>query len=459
MKIKKQFIFLVSIIIALPILCSFFIFMENYIHSSERYLINGTDKIKKFSTNDLSRQDTKLLINTLRLLPPDVETIVIDNRENSILFVSMPELVNKNSITREEIWSLIADTSDVYFYQFTSIPLTNKRTSLITRIPRKQHYPGKPKNIINYILLFISVFVVVCVILILIILKTIFKSLIFIENKTKQLAEGKLDAKVTDSDTEFKQNEITHILESLETMRLSILDLQNKKNRFIMGISHDLRTPVSIIKGYSEAIHDEIITSKEEIMNATQLIDSKSTQLENMIETLINYVKLNDYEIRERLINSSITKIITSFAKESAITANVYKRKIITNIKLDEDIIIPLNEQLLYRSFENIFSNALRYTKENDSIEINSFIQNDELFLEIKDSGQGIDEKDLNNIFEIFYRGTNSRREEGLGIGLAVVKNIIDMHGWNIKVTSELGVGSCFTIIIPLCCSKTDLNK
>ena len=71
------------------------------------------------------------------------------------------------------------------------------------------------------------------------------------------------------------------------------------------------------------------------------------------------------------------------------------------------------------------------------------------LFLKIKDSGYGIDKKDLDYIFDLFYRGTTSRQEEGMGIGLAVVKNIMDTHGWEISVESQKGKGSCFTIKIP----------
>lgn len=459
MKIKKQFICLASIIIALPILCSAFIFIEHYIHSSERYLMNGTDKIRKFDKKDLSRNDTKYLINTLRLLPPDVEALVVYDKENSILFTSIPEFINQTSVSREDLWTLISNTSNQFFYQFTSIPLANKRTTLISRIPRVKHRPNRPLSFSKYILIFISLFVIVCVILILLISKTIFKSLIQIENKTQLLAEGNLNTEINFNDSDSKQNEITHILESLEKMRLSLIELQNKKNRLIMGISHDLRTPVAIIKGYSEAIHDEILTTDEEIKNAAELIDTKTLQLENMIETLINYVKLNDLEIRENLVEYDITKIIKTFAKESVITANVYKRKILTNIDLTKEVLIPLNEQLVYRSFENIFSNALRYTNENDTIEINSYHKDKNIILEIKDTGCGIKKEDISNIFDIFYRGTNSRREEGMGIGLSVVKNIIDTHGWKIEVESEVGKGTIFTIIIPLFVSKTDSGK
>lgn len=217
-----------------------------------------------------------------------------------------------------------------------------------------------------------------------------------------------------------------------------------------MGISHDLRTPVAVIKGYSEAISDGVITSPQEISKSLEIIEGRTAQLSEMIDSLINYMKLNDYEMRQKLTPGSISQIIKDFAKSSALVGNVFKRNIISNINIPDNIQVPLNEQLVYRSFENLFSNSLRYTKDNDTIEINSYLNTDNsIILEIKDTGIGIEEKDLRNIFDLFYRGSNSRREEGMGIGLSVVKNIMDTHGWTISVESEIGKGTCFSISIP----------
>ena len=287
------------------------------------------------------------------------------------------------------------------------------------------------------------------IILILIISSTIFNSILLLEEKTQKIADGNLSETVISQNDSEKSNEITSILKSLEKMRNSLLDAQNRKNKFIMGISHDLRTPVAIIKGYSEAISDGIISEPDEIKTSIQLIETKTAQLDSMIDTLINFMKLNSSEIRENLITSSITELIQNFAKESQITANVFKRNIIININLPNDILIPLDKQLAYRAFQNLFSNALRYTKDGDEIEIKAYEENENIILKIRDTGVGISEEDLKHIFDLFYRATNSRREEGMGIGLSVVKSIIDTHGWDINVESVLNEGSTFIITIP----------
>jgi signal transduction histidine kinase len=217
-----------------------------------------------------------------------------------------------------------------------------------------------------------------------------------------------------------------------------------------MGISHDLRTPIAIIRGYAEALSDGIIKSKAEKEKAIKLIKTKISQLENMINTLINFVKLENSDIRKTLVPKSINKLITNFAKEAESTMSVFKRKIIHNIDISKDYLIPLDEQLVNRVFENLLSNALRYTSEDDEIRIIAHDSDDTLMIKFCDTGIGIAESDLANIFDLFYRASNSRREEGMGIGLSVVKNIIETHGWKIDVESEKGKGSCFTIFIPL---------
>ena len=234
-------------------------------------------------------------------------------------------------------------------------------------------------------------------------------------------------------------------------MRQSLLEAQNQQTKFIMGISHDLRTPVAIIKGYTEALSDGIISEPEEISNTYSLIGNKTAQLDNMINSLINFMKMNYADFRETLSNESITKLINEFFQDAKVSGNVFNRKVCCNNELSEDILVPMNKTLISRAFENLLSNALRYTKENDTITISAYKINDsEIKVAIADTGIGIDEKDLNQIFDLFYRGTNSRREEGMGIGLSVVKNIMETHNWNIEVKSEKDKGTCFIITIPL---------
>ena len=453
MKIKKQFFILSSLIISIPILCSIFVLIHTYMHSPNRYLMKGSKEIQNINSSNISDEEKINFKKSLKLLPVNVEAIILRLSTREVLYSTMDEIHAGQLMQKGEIWNFATDTSNTYFYQFTQIPFQTSDTLLITRVPQNKVPNEKTTRTILKVLFAIILITIICLVLLTYISQNIFNSLKKIEKTSGQLAEGNLDKPITTDTSILNKNEFLSIMNSLEKMRCELMEIQASKNRFITGISHDLRTPVAVIRGYSEAIKDNVISDKDEIQKTMELIEQKTTQLEDMIDTLLNFMKLNTSGIKEKLVKHSITKLINDFAKYAEVTCKVFKRNVHTNIQFDKDIKVPLNEQLVHRSFENLLSNAIRYTKENDLIEINAYTSENEktkaIILEIRDSGCGIDKKDLEYIFDIFYRGTNSRQEEGMGIGLAVVKSIIETHGWNIAVESKKNKGSCFTINIP----------
>lgn len=450
MTIKKQFITLSSFIIAIPLLIMFFLFAHKYLNTTSRMLIDGTEKVRKFSTREISKKDKKALIGILRNLPPEVETCIFFDDNWKIIYTNISDPNITLNTTKEELFSFINQFSDKFFYQFTKIKLSEGEASMISRIRTIPNKRKQPYEFMTPVMFVLVILVLVCVTFIIIISRTIFKSIIQIQNTTKQLADGNLSLSCEPSKSKIKKNEITSILESLEKMRIALLEEQNRKQKFIMGMSHDLRTPIAIIKGYTEAITDGIVSSKEEIQKSLELIHLKSTQLEEMINSLINFMKMDYYKILKDTKPVPITQLIKEFAKNSCLMATVFKRQIITDIQIEENITLELNKLLVLRAFENLFSNAIRYTKDNDTIYINAYnnIEKKIIIFQIKDTGIGIKKSDLNYIFDMFYRGTNSRREDGMGIGLSVVKNVITTYCWHIDVQSEENKGSCFTIEI-----------
>lgn len=452
MTIKKQFILLSSVIVLIPILTICFIVIQNHIRSPRTSMIEQYNDLVEQNQDEYTEQELQIIFRTLKRISPAFEFVIFSR--NKVVLSNLEELKKDDFVSYEVLISIINKSSKKYIYQYRrlndSIESEGKDFYLLTRFINNGKKYRRSYTTFTILLFLIIVIISICIFLIIIISKNIFDSIEKLEKQTQAIANGNLDVKI-DISEEQQNNEITTITSSLEKMRISLLEAQNRKYKFIMGLSHDLRTPVSIIKGYTEAIHDGIITDKDEINNSLELINTKTTQLEEMIETLLSYIKLNNIELRNKFIPQSITEFISSFAKSAEITGNIFKRTVSLNIDLPYDVKIPFDAQLVNRAFENIFSNAIRYTKENDSIFISSYINSRSkvIVFSIKDTGAGIRKEDLNNIFELFYRGTSSRREEGLGIGLSVVKNIIETHGWKITVHSKLNEGSDFVITIP----------
>lgn len=448
MKIKRQFFLLALSIISIPLLCALYILIDGYLKSQDRVLIKGYKEIHKLENNLFSQSEWDELYDTINSLPPDVECSFL-SPDFKVILSSIKELPKDAIVTQIDLWYILKTTSNDYYYQFTDAPINDQHLMMISRVSRNKQWNSRKRgNLVSSLMLFLFVIIALLFFYVILIFFSISRSITSLKDKTKEISEGKLDEKITNSSM-AATNEITSITESLEKMRLSLQEAQYQKNKFIMGISHDLRTPVAVIKGYTEALTDGVITDPDEIKNTLELISVKTNQLEDMINTLINFMKLNTTDIRNTLIPHNISSLLNDFAKDAKVSGQVFNRNIECDINVDKTIETPFDTQLITRAFENIFSNALRYTKDNDTIKLIGKNDDQNVYFSISDTGCGIDKKDLSNIFDLFYRGTTSRREEGMGVGLSVVKNIIDTHGWSINVTSEKNKGSTFNITIP----------
>ena len=447
MKLKTQLNLLATFITAIPLACILFVCINYFLRTQKNMLLTGYEQVQKLDKSNMTDNDYKLFKKNLQLLPKTVETALIDNFTGLVITSSIDELPTNSIVSQWELYLVMGSNSDKYFYQFTTLRTNTLNSIMITRVPRIKGPPSRNQVLLTTLYIILTIIVAVCIIIILRLSTTINRSIKEIESETKAIAGGDLSKKI-----EFnlkRTNELTSISESLEKMRVSLVEAQNQKTKFIMGISHDLRTPVAVIKGYTEAISDGILNSQDEISNAMELITEKTNQLENMIDTLINFTKMNSGEIRQAMKTQSITDFITEIIKEEETTGGVFKRNIVTDINFEKNVLVPFDKMLARRVFENLFNNALRYTNDNDTITLKSYIQDNNVLYSIADTGIGIEEKDLKNIFNMFYRGTNSRREEGMGVGLSVVQNIVETHGWKIDVESTKDAGTTFTITIP----------
>jgi signal transduction histidine kinase len=280
----------------------------------------------------------------------------------------------------------------------------------------------------------------------LLIARSVTKSIMVLENATKRIAAGELDLEITVKGS----NEITSLTDSLNKMRNALKEEERRRYRFIMGVTHDLKTPLALIKAYNEAIEDGITADPATGAAATEIIDAKVDQLEGMINDLIEFVRMDTGEWRGLLKSTNISAFLQRSAKAFSIDAELLRHEFKFHSTLSPGISVPMDERLAQRMLENIVNNAIRYTPDGSVISLDVDIADKAVRLRVSDNGPGIDSADLPHIFEMFYRGSSSRREQGMGLGLAVAKWVADCHGWPISVSSEKGQGVCFTIVIPL---------
>ena len=227
--------------------------------------------------------------------------------------------------------------------------------------------------------------------------------------------------------------------------------LEYSRKELIASISHDLRTPMSSIKGYVEGLQDGIIHDREKFNRYITVIKNKTESLDNLIENLFQYSQLDINDTKEafcirdsrELLESIITPIEIEFV-DQPLQLEV--------IKPFPSVRLYANENSIAQVFDNLISNAKRYVNENGTIWIEANVDGDYLKISVTDNGAGISQEDLPHVFDQFYRAEKSRSRSfgGAGLGLAICKKVIENHGGKIWAESTPDVGTTFCFTIPI---------
>jgi two-component system, sensor histidine kinase ChiS len=229
----------------------------------------------------------------------------------------------------------------------------------------------------------------------------------------------------------------------------SLRNLDQMKSQFYANISHEFRTPLTLILGQVESVMSSGIDNKEK--GKLQVANRNARRLIKLINELLDLSKLEAGSMELSAENNNIVSFLKNifFSFESLAS----KKKIaITFESVSDTIIVFFDTDKMEKVFYNLISNALKFTPENGEIKVAvGFTKDSSIEIVVKDSGCGIPEDKLENIFDRFYQvdGSNTREHEGTGIGLALAKELILLHKGNIKVNSKVGSGAEFIVTLP----------
>ncbi|RJP27910.1 MAG: PAS domain-containing protein [Candidatus Omnitrophota bacterium] len=225
--------------------------------------------------------------------------------------------------------------------------------------------------------------------------------------------------------------------------------LEAMRRDFIANISHEIKTPLTSIKGYVETLLEGAMDDKENRIEFLNIIRNHTNRLNTLIEDLLNlsYLESGSAALDKTAVNLyNLTQEVLSGFKGQALRRNI---KIVNN--LPSDISVAADKNMMYQVFNNLLDNAFKFNKDNTSIKIYSETISGLIKVTIEDSGCGIPEKEAGRIFERFYRVDKARSRElgGTGLGLSIVKHIIELHLGTVGVDSIEGIGSKFWFTIP----------
>lgn len=220
-------------------------------------------------------------------------------------------------------------------------------------------------------------------------------------------------------------------------------ELIKKQREFVSYISHELKTPITAISGYIDIIESDMKYDKTII----EYLKSESNRLKDLILQLLESSRLQNYEyqIDKRTVNAS--DILNTICKNMSFKASKFNISIST--KIEKNVIALADPDKLSNAIINLLDNALKYSKPNSNIYVSLSTADNKISIIIKDNGIGIPNSEIKRIFDRFYRAKNALSIGGSGLGLSIVKEIIEKHGGNIIVNSEINKGSTFKIILP----------
>lgn len=269
-----------------------------------------------------------------------------------------------------------------------------------------------------------------------------------LKHAANEIKEGNLNFEVKSC----SRDEIGDLCLSFEDMRGKLkesvdmqLQYENNRKELIANISHDLKTPITAIKGYVEGIMDGVAASPEKMDRYIKTIYSKATDIDRLIDELFLFSKLDLNKLPFNFERLDINSYMQDCVEELKMDLEKKNFNIVYDNNLDAKGIVLADRERLKRVIINIVENAVKYTKNNSGIiEIGLGKEQDNIVVKIKDSGAGIPEKDIPFIFERFFRADLSRNTStgGSGLGLAIAKLIIEEHDGRIWAESTEGIGT-----------------
>jgi two-component system OmpR family sensor kinase len=231
---------------------------------------------------------------------------------------------------------------------------------------------------------------------------------------------------------------------------------QQAQRDLVANVSHELKTPLTSIQGFAQAIIDNTVTTDEDRIHAAQVIYSEAGRMNRLVINLLDLTKLDsgltEFHFSKVDISNLLSEIVERFQPAAQ------RKKILLNVELQKQIIIDCDGDRIAQVFNNLMDNALKYTPDGGEVEVRASQSNDRIELSFADSGPGIPAEDVERIFERFYQVDKARTGEpskGVGLGLTIAREIILRHHGTIKASNRINNsgtlhGSTFLIILPI---------
>ncbi|MEI6132358.1 MAG: ATP-binding protein [Bacillota bacterium] len=257
---------------------------------------------------------------------------------------------------------------------------------------------------------------------------------------TVKMARGEMGQRVSEN----SKDEIGELAKSFNEMALALENLESMRRDFVANVSHELRTPMTSMRGFIDAILDGTVEPEKKDYYL-KIVREETIRLSRLVDDLLDLTSMQSGKMH--LIQTSVD--LNEITRRSIIKleALIIGKQISFEANFDDrDCKVLGDSDMLERVLINLISNAIKFTPEKGSISVNTHLTQDKVFVSVTDNGKGMSQEEINQVFERFYKAEKSRSTvfSGTGLGLSIAKEIINMHGGEISVVSEIGKGSKF---------------
>ena len=257
-----------------------------------------------------------------------------------------------------------------------------------------------------------------------------------------KVAKGNFNVRVPISFDKPK-SEMDYLALNFNKMLTEISSLENMRNNFVADVSHEIKTPLSVIQGYADLLQNKNLSAEKRNEYTLRLSEAIAT-LTNLVTNILKLNKIENQGIIQRekySLDEQLRYCILSFEDK------LEEKKLNINVDLEE-IMIKSDKSLLEIVWNNLISNAVKYTNFGGEITVLLKVDGNKTIVKVSDNGCGMTPETQKHCFEKFYQGDSSHSQEGNGLGLALVKQVVNMLEGEIKVESYRGKGTEFTVII-----------
>ncbi|QWH16179.1 HAMP domain-containing histidine kinase [Bacillus mycoides] len=323
---------------------------------------------------------------------------------------------------------VVAGKTEGYVYMFLG---TESIEEMVNGLTRQFIIAG----VITFLLTAITIFLLS---------RLLTKPLLHMKQATEKMSKGDLSVSLTTT----RNDEIGELASSIQTLANDLHYMKTERSEFLASVAHELRTPLTYVRGYADIALKES-TPPEQRLQYLSIIKDESDYITNLVQDLFSLAQMEKHNFFIQVKEVHLHTFLTRMTEK--VNAMYKERHIKVSFTCPPSLLVNLDEQRFEQVVVNILNNAYRHSKEHSYINISVTEEHKRIFITIEDEGEGIPPEDLPHIFDRFYRvdKARSRATGGTGLGLSIVKEIVELHGGNITVTSEIDHGSYFTISLP----------